>query len=57
VEAIGQTRVDVPIVIRLVGTNEREGREILRGVSGLTAAETMDEAVQRAIELAGGTAA
>jgi succinyl-CoA synthetase beta subunit len=57
VEAIGQTRVEVPIVIRLVGTNEREGREILRGVSGLTAAETMDEAVQRAIELAGGTAA
>ncbi|MCA9727277.1 MAG: ADP-forming succinate--CoA ligase subunit beta [Candidatus Eisenbacteria bacterium] len=55
VEAIGQIKVDVPIVIRLVGTNEKEGREILREVSGLTAAETMDEAVQKAIELAGGT--
>lgn len=49
VEAISQTKVDLPIVIRLVGTNEREGREILRQVSGLTPAETMDEAVQTAV--------
>lgn len=56
VEGIRQTQVKVPIVIRLAGTNEREGREILRGVPGLTAAETMDEAVQKVIEL-GGTAA
>jgi succinyl-CoA synthetase beta subunit len=49
VEAISETKVELPIVIRLVGTNEREGREILRQVDGLTPAETMDEAVQTAV--------
>jgi len=51
VEAVRRTEVKLPIVIRLTGTNEGEAREILRGVSGLTPAASMDEAVQKAIEL------
>ncbi len=45
--------VKVPIVVRLTGTNEEEGRAILAG-SSLVPAVTMDEAVQKALELAGG---
>ena len=43
----------LPIVIRLVGTNEKEGREILASASGLHPAETMDDAVKKVVELAG----
>lgn len=43
--------INVPIVVRLTGTNEAEGRAILEGTA-LHPAETMDEAVQKAIELA-----
>lgn len=45
--------IDVPIVARLTGTNEEKGREMLQG-SKLIPAVTMDEAVQKALELAGG---
>ena len=53
VQAVEETGVKLPIVIRLVGTNDVEGRKILEPVSGLTPAETMDEAVQAAVALAG----
>jgi succinyl-CoA synthetase beta subunit len=52
VEAIQRTEVRLPIVIRLTGTNEAQAREILKSVSGLTPAESMDEAVQKAVALA-----
>jgi succinyl-CoA synthetase beta subunit len=52
VEAVSRTKVKLPIVIRLTGTNEVEAREILKGVSGLTPAASMDEAVQKAVALA-----
>ncbi len=45
----------LPIVIRLTGTNEAEAREILKQAQGLTPAESMDEAVKKAVELAGST--
>jgi succinyl-CoA synthetase beta subunit len=45
--------VKVPIVVRLTGTNEERAREMLQG-SQLIPAVTMDEAVQKALELAGG---
>ena len=45
--------IDVPIVVRLTGTNEEEARVMLEG-SKLIPAVTMDEAVQKALELAGG---
>lgn len=44
--------VDRPMVIRLVGTSEEEGRRILSGV-GVTSYPTMEEAAKRAVELAG----
>ncbi len=52
IQGIQQTGVKLPIVIRLVGTNEAEGRKILEEVSGLHPAETMDEAVKKVVELA-----
>jgi len=44
--------INVPIVVRLTGTNEEEGRALLANTD-LHPAETMDEAVKKAIELAG----
>ena len=49
-EAIERTDVRRPIVIRLTGTNEDEAHDILKGVPGLTTAESMDDAVRRAVE-------
>ncbi|MBP7560540.1 MAG: ADP-forming succinate--CoA ligase subunit beta [Armatimonadetes bacterium] len=45
--------VRVPIVARLTGTNEQEGRALLRSV-GLESAETMEEAVRTAVRVAEG---
>jgi succinyl-CoA synthetase beta subunit len=56
VVALEQLEVDVPIVIRLTGTNEDEALRILENV-GLPATNSMDEVVQRAIDLAVRTAA
>jgi len=44
----------VPLVARLTGTNAEKAREILKG-SAVTPAETMGEAVRKAVALAGGT--
>jgi succinyl-CoA synthetase beta subunit len=52
--ATKQLDVDLPIVARLTGTNEEKAREMLEG-SSLVPAATMDEAVQKALELAGGS--
>jgi succinyl-CoA synthetase beta subunit len=52
VEAVKGSRPPIPIVVRLTGTNEKEGREIL-GSTDLIAAKTMDEAVEKAVSLAG----
>jgi len=41
----------IPLVIRLTGTNEEEGRRILAD-AGMTPVETMDEGAKRAVELA-----
>lgn len=43
--------IDVPVVIRLVGTNEREGLQLLKA-EGITAYSTMREAAIKAITLA-----
>jgi succinyl-CoA synthetase beta subunit len=52
VAAFAQMKLKQPVVVRLTGTNEIEAREILRQIPSLHAAETMDEAVKKAIELA-----
>jgi succinyl-CoA synthetase beta subunit len=51
VKVLDQMKPDVPMVIRLVGTNAEEGREILKAAN-LPAAATLDEAAQMAVELA-----
>lgn len=52
-EATGVTGIRLPLVARLTGTNADKAREILRD-SPVVAAETMAEAVRRAVVLAGG---
>jgi len=55
VEATRQFKVEVPVVIRLTGTNEDKAVQILEGV-GMRALSDMDEAVKQAVALAGETA-
>lgn len=50
-EAFNQIQTDIPIVIRLTGTNEKEGRALLQGTK-FNVAETMGEAGKKAVELA-----
>ncbi len=50
-----QLDMNVPLVIRLVGTNQREGRAILEG-AGLKAGDNLDDAVKEVISAAGGAA-
>jgi succinyl-CoA synthetase beta subunit len=53
VEALNTTTSrKVPLVIRLTGTNEEEGRRIL-AEAGMTPVETMDEGAAAAVKLAG----
>ncbi len=53
VEATKRIDIAPPIVIRLTGTNEKEGLDIL-AEAGLSAFSSMDEVVERAVEMAGG---
>jgi succinyl-CoA synthetase beta subunit len=50
VSALDQMKVDIPIVVRLSGTNSKEGLEILKEANLMTV-ETMGEAAQKAINL------
>jgi succinyl-CoA synthetase beta subunit len=51
VAATKQFKVNVPIVIRLTGTNEQEAFRVLESV-GMSAMNDMDAAVSKAVELA-----
>ena len=51
VAATRQFKVNVPIVIRLTGTNEAEAIKILNGV-GMPALSDMDQAVEQVVKLA-----
>jgi succinyl-CoA synthetase beta subunit len=53
IEARTQLGVDVPLVVRLTGTNEERGRELLEGTP-LVPAATMEEGVKKAIAAARG---
>ena len=52
IEAIEKIDIELPIVIRLTGTNEDRALEILED-DGLSAYTSMDEVVKKAVELAG----
>lgn len=51
VEATRQIEIQVPIVIRLTGTNEEQALEILQR-AGFEAYTSMDDVVEKAVELA-----
>ncbi len=52
VTALEQFKPSIPIVIRLTGTNEAKGRKIIASYK-LPTANTLDDVVKKAIELAG----
>jgi len=52
-QAQKQADIKVPLVARLTGTNAEKAREILKG-SPVTSADTMGDAVKKAVALAGG---
>jgi succinyl-CoA synthetase beta subunit len=49
VAALEKNPIRVPLVVRLTGTNEELGREILKQARGVLPAETMDDAARLAI--------
>ncbi len=53
-EALRRVRVEVPIVVRLAGTNQEEGRRLLADAD-IETAPTLIEAAQRAVEVAKGS--
>jgi succinyl-CoA synthetase beta subunit len=55
VEATNRIDIEPPIVIRLTGTNEAQALEILEE-AGFSAYTSMDQVVEKAVELAGGAA-
>jgi succinyl-CoA synthetase beta subunit len=52
IEAMGYLNVELPFVIRLIGTNQVEGQKILAD-AGITVVETMDEAAKQVVAAAG----
>ena len=53
VEAAKNVKIDVPLIVRLEGTNAKEGREILENSSiDINVASNFSEGAQKAVELA-----
>ncbi len=55
-EALKQIDIKLPMVIRLIGTNDEEGRRILEG-AGLESYQALGEAVEKVVEAAGAASA
>ena len=55
-EALAQIDLKLPMVIRLIGTNDDEGRRILEG-AGLESYQSLGEAVEHVVAVAGGAKA
>ena len=51
-QSLEECDVPVPIVIRLIGTNQEEGRRLLEGTELITAS-TLEEAAVKAVEIGG----
>ncbi len=51
--ALKKVKPDVPMIVRLAGTNAKEGQELLSGAELLTA-ETLAEAAEKAVEVSKG---
>ncbi|NDJ76900.1 MAG: ADP-forming succinate--CoA ligase subunit beta [Chloroflexi bacterium] len=54
IEALDEVKSDLPMVVRLVGTNEEEGRRIIdeANISNMQSAATLAEAAQKAVKAA-----
>ncbi len=50
IEALNETKVKKPIVVRMIGTNEKEGTEMLRQI-GITTYPNMEKAVEAVLKL------
>ena len=50
VEARDKVRIGIPLVVRMVGTNEAEGRAILNK-AGIEVLDTMEDAAKKAVEV------
>ena len=51
IQALSKRKMNLPLIIRLTGTNEEEGREKLKGIKGIFLAATMSEAAKKAMEV------
>lgn len=52
ISAFEELNTTIPVVVRLTGTNEKEGRQLLEGTL-LISADSMSEATQMAVKIAG----
>jgi succinyl-CoA synthetase beta subunit len=53
VKVLSEAQVKKPLLVRLMGSNQREGQEIL-AKAGITTLDTMEEAAKQAVEMAKG---
>jgi succinyl-CoA synthetase beta subunit len=51
IQALSKREMNLPLIIRLTGTNEEEGRKKLKGIKGIFLAATMNEAAKKAMEV------
>ncbi|MEA1964083.1 MAG: ADP-forming succinate--CoA ligase subunit beta [Candidatus Aerophobetes bacterium] len=51
IQALSLRKMKLPLIIRLTGTNEEEGRKKLENKKGIFLAATMDEAAKKAMEV------
>lgn len=51
VEAMNRFKPSVPVIVRLTGTNQEEGRQILKEKLGMTVFTTMNDVVEEAVKL------
>jgi succinyl-CoA synthetase beta subunit len=49
VETLSQAKVKKPLVVRLVGTNQKEGQKILSD-AGISVLDSMEEAAKQAVD-------
>jgi succinyl-CoA synthetase beta subunit len=52
VQALKEIKCEIPIVVRLTGTNEEEAKEILKELPNLISVSSMVEGAKKAVELA-----
>ncbi len=54
IDFVDENDVTMPLVVRMVGTNQQEGRQILED-NGIHALDSMDDCAEKIVDLVGGT--